>query len=622
MTKTMTCSLILIALLVLGGVLIAGCAQQPAANVTPAEKPKVLIATTTSLYDTGLLNYLESVYENRTSVDLLITSQGTGKAIELAKRGDADVLLVHSPSQEMAFLEGGNGMNRRTFAYNYFIIAGPANDPAGIKGLSPEDGFRKIRTLGMNNTPGVAFISRGDGSGTHSAEQTIWKNAKYTYATDIQKSGNWYVEAGKGMGETLQMASEKGAYTLTDEGTYLAYKGQLNLTPIVTQGSSLLNQYSVMTVYTDKSDPKKIEAANAFVNFLIAPDTLQAISDFGRDKYGKSLFTPMSAGLPKELTTAPDFTTPATAAKPLVVYYAGSLVSPFGKMEKLFEKAHPDVDVIGFSGPSGTLVDKVTRLTMKPDVLASADYTLIQKNMIPANASWYANFAKNSIVLCYNDKSAYAKEITPDTWYTVLAKPDVSFAISDPTTDPAGYRSLMTIQLAEKKYGKSDIFDTLIVPNSRIRATESGGVYTIDVTNTSPDGKKFVIAKSGPDLVPLLTAGTIDYAFEYSSVAIQNNLSYVTLPVEIDLSSAANADGYKTVQVKRAAGTEVATAIVYGITVPTPARNTDMGIEFVKLVISKQGQDLLAADGQTPIVPAEGYGTIPDALKELTTKKS
>jgi tungstate ABC transporter binding protein WtpA len=416
------------------------------------------------------------------------------------------------------------------------------------------------------------------------------------------------------------MASEKGAYTLTDEGTYLAYKGNLNLTPIIAESPSLMNLYSVMTVYTDKSDPKKIAMANDFINFLIASDTLQTIGDFGKDKYGKSLFTPMTAGVPKGVTA--DFTTPATATEPLVVYYAGSLVSPFGKLEKIFEKAHPDVDVIGISGTSGTLVDKITKQNMKASVLASADYTLIQKNMIPANATWYANFAKNNIVLCYNEKSAYAKEITPDNWYTVLAKPDASFAISDPATDPAGYRSLMTIQLAEKKYGQNDIFDTLIVPNSRIRATESSGVYTIDVTNTSPDGKKFVIAKSGPDLVPLLTAGTIDYAFEYSSVAIQNNLSYVILPVEIDLSSAANADGYKTVQVKRAAGTEVATAIVYGITVPTPARNTDMSIEFVKLVISRQGQDLLAADGQTPIVPAEGYGTIPNALKELISKKS
>ncbi len=201
----------------------------PVAPATPAAtgpKQKIVLATTTSLYDTGLLNYLEPRFEAMYNVDLLITSQGTGKAIELAKRGDADILMVHSPSQEMTYLEGGNGLNRRTFAYNYFIIVGPANDPAGIKGMTPENAFKTILTKGKAGDKNVIFVSRADASGTHTAEQNIWKSAGYTYAKDVQKSGSWYIEAGKGMGDTLQMASEKGAYTLTDEGTYLAYKSR------------------------------------------------------------------------------------------------------------------------------------------------------------------------------------------------------------------------------------------------------------------------------------------------------------------------------------------------------------------------------------------------------------
>jgi tungstate transport system substrate-binding protein len=319
---------ILLIVLLVGGVFIAGCTTaQPGQNTTtvvttqptPAagEKPKLLIATTTSLYDTGLLNYLETKYEAQNNVDLQITSQGTGKAIELAKKGDADVLLVHSPSQELVFVKDGFGMNRRSFASNNFMIVGPANDPAGIANMTPENAFTTILQKGMNNTPGVYFVSRGDQSGTHTAEQKIWSNAKFNYTTNVEKSGNWYVEAGKGMGETLQLASEKGAYTFTDEGTYLSYKSNLKLTPFITKGASLLNIYSVMTVYNDKQPADKIKMANDFINFLISNQTQADIGNFGVDKYGKSLFTPMSVSVPTAAAGyVGDYSTPVTALKP------------------------------------------------------------------------------------------------------------------------------------------------------------------------------------------------------------------------------------------------------------------------------------------------------------------
>jgi len=584
-------------------------------------REKLLIATTTSLYDTGLLNYLETKYEAQNNVDLLITSQGTGKAIELAKKGDADVLLVHSPSQELAFLEGGNGLNRRSFASNYFLIIGPASDPAGIKGMTPENAFKTILTKGKSGDTKVIFVSRGDGSGTHSAEQNLWKGAGYTYATDVQKSGAWYVEAGKGMGDTLQMASEKGAYTLTDEGTYLAYKNNLNLDPIVTQGASLLNIYSAMAVLTSKQPVEKITMANDFINFLISPQTQQDIADYGKDKYGKSLFTPMSVNVP----TAPagyvgDYSTPATAVKLLKAYHAGSLASSFSKLEKSFEKAHPETDVQLYSGGSAAIIDKVNKQNMFSDVLASADTILIPKNLYPKNATFDVNFAKNSMVLVYTNTSKSAATINADNWYTVLATKDISYAISDPTSDPAGYRSLMTIALAERKYGDSSIFNTLVAPYSKMTKMTDGAKQTINATNPSPDGKKLVITKTGPDIIPLLKAGTVDYAFEYSSVAIQSGLPYVTLPPEIDLSDPTMAARYANVQVIRPSGsttvTEVATPIIYGVTIPTSTRNADGGADFINLLIGKEGQAVLTADGQTPIVPAIASGTnIPAALQ-------
>jgi len=309
----------------------AGCTSQAPAAATPTAAPAVagpqtlVIATTTSLYDTKLLDYLQQKFEAKyTGVTLKITSQGSGKAIELAKNGDADVLLVHSPAAELSFMKDGYGLNRRTFASNYFMIVGPVNDPAGIKDMSPEDAFKALFEKGTSKTAGVAFVSRGDNSGTHTVEKNIWKNAQYNYTTQIQKSGDWYIEAGKGMGETLQMASEKGAYTLTDEGTYLAYKKDLKLVPVVSKGASLLNIYSVMTVYNTKQPADKIKMANNFVNFLIDPATQADIGTFGVDKYGKALFIPMTAEVPTAAEGwVGNHTAPATETAPAVIRGSG-----------------------------------------------------------------------------------------------------------------------------------------------------------------------------------------------------------------------------------------------------------------------------------------------------------
>ena len=328
MTKNVHGFIIIMIAVLFIAVCFTGCTSSSPQTTTPNATPaateipqqKLVIATTTSLYDTGLLAYLQPKFESQYNVKLAITSQGSGKAIQIATNGDADVLLVHSPAAELAFMQTGKGLNRRSFASNYFIIVGPPADPAGITNMTPENAFTTLLLKGTNKTANVYFVSRGDGSGTQTAEQNIWKSAGYNYTVNVEKSGLWYIEAGKGMGETLQMASDKGAYTLTDEGTFLAYKSNLTLVPQVTKGASLLNIYSVMAVYNDKQPVEKIQMANNFINFLISPQTQADIGAYGVDKYGKSLFIPMSVTVPTaKAGWVGDYSTPATDLKPAPV---------------------------------------------------------------------------------------------------------------------------------------------------------------------------------------------------------------------------------------------------------------------------------------------------------------
>ncbi len=278
-------------LILLAIVCAAGCVS------TQKQEPTQLkIATTTSLYDTGLLDAVQDYYLEKYNVDLLITSQGTGKAIASAKNGDVDVLLVHSPSQEAAFIDEGYGVNHRGIAYNYFIIVGPADDPAGIAGMTPEEGVAKLKALGDAGTEGIVFVSRGDNSGTHSAEKAIWKSAGFNYTAQITGCGPWYKETGAGMGDSLTTAGQLGAYILTDEATYLTYK-KINNPPlevIIDEGASLLNRYSIMTISPAKYPDTNVKDATDFTNWLISKDGQNFIGAYGVEVYGKPLFTPMS----------------------------------------------------------------------------------------------------------------------------------------------------------------------------------------------------------------------------------------------------------------------------------------------------------------------------------------
>lgn len=246
------------------------------------------VATTTSLYDTGLWSYLEPMFEEQYNVELDILYAGTGIALEYGKRGDVDAITVHDKSREQQFVADGYGVERVPFAYNYFLIVGPEDDPAGIGDMTPEDALTHLAETGT-----ASFISRGDESGTHAKEKSIWASAGYDYE-DIRTAGSWYVEAGSGMGPTLMMASEKQGYTLSDMGTFLAYSGDIDLVPIVDQGSILLNVYSVMICTASA----KQEMGQNLVDFLTSDDIQQLIGNYGMNQYGQGLFTPCAGNEP------------------------------------------------------------------------------------------------------------------------------------------------------------------------------------------------------------------------------------------------------------------------------------------------------------------------------------
>jgi len=290
--------------------MVFGCTQTttttstPTASVTatsavqtdlPILSPKARfkIATTTSLYDTGLWAYLEPAFEKFANVELDIVYAGTGAAINQGKAGNVDAVIVHDPDQEIVFVNDGYGVNKRSFAYNFFMIAGPASDPAGIKGLDPVAAFKKIAEYGAKDATKVKFISRGDNSGTHGAEKRLWADAGFTY-TDIQKQTTWYSEAGQGMGPTLTMANERNAYVLCDGSTFTSYKGKLALVSLVEKpAASTLNVYNAYAISTAKIKTANITVANKFINWLISDDVQKMIVTYGVKEFGGPLFFPI-----------------------------------------------------------------------------------------------------------------------------------------------------------------------------------------------------------------------------------------------------------------------------------------------------------------------------------------
>ena len=269
--------------LLLLAVLASACAA-PAATALPPPA-KLVLATTTSTQDSGLLDVILPDFEAAYNVDVDVVAVGTGQALKLGEDGNADVLLVHARAREDEFMANGHGTRREDVMYNDFVILGPAADPAGVRGLSDA-----AQALSQIAATGVEFISRGDESGTHTKELSIWKKA------GIEPAGDWYVSAGQGMGEVLTMSAEQQAYTLSDRATYLArLKNGLNLEVLVEGDPALFNPYGVITVNPDKGAHIQSALANQFVDWIISVPVQEKIAEFGRADFGQSLFIPDSA---------------------------------------------------------------------------------------------------------------------------------------------------------------------------------------------------------------------------------------------------------------------------------------------------------------------------------------
>jgi tungstate transport system substrate-binding protein len=262
----------------------APASAAPATQAPPAPaNPDLILATTTSTQDSGLLDVLIPLFETETGYKVKTVAVGSGEAIKMGQEGNADVLLVHSPAAEVAFMSDGWGKERTLIMHNDFILVGPSADPAKTKGLSPVDAFKAIAAAQ------AVFAARADKSGTSTKELAIWKKAAIDPATT---KPSWYLETGQGMGATLTIASEKGAYTLTDRATFLANKDKLQLEILVEKDNSLLNVYHVITIDQAKWPKTNYDGAVAFTKFLTEPATQDVIGKFGVDKFGQQLFIP------------------------------------------------------------------------------------------------------------------------------------------------------------------------------------------------------------------------------------------------------------------------------------------------------------------------------------------
>jgi molybdate/tungstate transport system substrate-binding protein len=284
----------------------------------------------------------------------------------------------------------------------------------------------------------------------------------------------------------------------------------------------------------------------------------------------------------------------------LQIYHAGSLTIPFAEISDEFNKIYPDIEILAEAAGSATTIRKVTELGKECGVIGSADYTLIPELMYPDYADWYIIFASNQMCLTYTDSSAYADEVNSDNWYEILQKEGVTYGRSDPDQDPCGYRTLMVWQLAEIHYDAAGLYDSLF---------EAEGDW---------------MRPKSVDLIALLESGDLDYAFEYTSVAAQHSLNYVSLPSEINLADTAFTDFYAQAEVE-IAGAEpgetlimIGKPIVYGVTIPSNFQRMDLAIAWIDFLLSADGTAIMEANGQPPIVPAitDNADNLPEELKK------
>lgn len=272
------------------GLMALGIVQTALIGDVRAASNTVILATTTSTQDSGLLDVLAPMFEKQTGYVVKTVSVGTGQALALGGRGEADVVLVHAPEAERKYVAEGTLINRRLVMHNDFIIVGPDGDRAKIRGLRRAiDAFRRIAEAKAR------FVSRGDNSGTNILEKKLWKQAA------VEPKGEWYLESGQGMGQTLGIASEKRAYTLTDRGTYLAFRKRVMLDILVEKDPPLINIYSVMEVNSSRFPKVNAEGGKAFGDFIVSAEAQAVIKTFGVEKFGEPLFFPDAGRHEEEL---------------------------------------------------------------------------------------------------------------------------------------------------------------------------------------------------------------------------------------------------------------------------------------------------------------------------------
>jgi tungstate transport system substrate-binding protein len=279
--------------IILIAIIIAAIGIAAWALNAPQDKVILTVSTTTSLYETGLLDVLDTKFEEKyPNINVTFISQGTGLAIETAKRGDADMILVHDAVREKAFLEDGYGVNRKIIAYNFFVIVGPEDDPAGIEGMGPVDALLAIKDAGEAGN--AIWVSRGDDSGTHAMEKRLWSAGGED--ASVLRNSDWYLERGAGMTATLTLANEKRAYTLCDMGSYLNnyVSGNIDVVILIQAGKETLNVYSAIACDPQNPDLShvKFDESMKFINFLVSDEVQDILADYGVDEFGQPLFNP------------------------------------------------------------------------------------------------------------------------------------------------------------------------------------------------------------------------------------------------------------------------------------------------------------------------------------------
>jgi molybdate/tungstate transport system substrate-binding protein len=300
------------------------------------------------------------------------------------------------------------------------------------------------------------------------------------------------------------------------------------------------------------------------------------------------------------LAACPQPATETELSGQLQIFNAGSLTIPFEQINEEFNKIYPNVEILAEAAGSATTIRKVTELGKECGVIGSADYTLIPELMFPDYADWYIIFATNQMCIAYTDQSEFANEITSDNWYEILQREGVTYGRSDPDQDPCGYRTLMVWQLAEMHYGVSGIYDSLY------------------------EAADDVMRPKSVELIALLESGDLDYAFEYTSVAAQHNLNHVALPAEINLSDDNFKDFYAQAEVEIAGAEPGETIvkkgkpIVYGVTIPSNFPRKELSVAWIDFLLSSDGMDIMAANGQPPVIPAitNDVSNLPESFKK------